>query len=204
MINWRMMICDVISFIFRSWSPIVSKLFLWFSVSEPPQFHICWFGGFFDNGFVCGSHRCLIICLNWCLRFWLPHFYECMAQWYHLFRRDKQCCHLCLCCRRHYCFDYFCNCQDRTIDCLSTEHAVKEYICACPDSRSLFVKKPSICVRRQYHITFSEEDAIIGLSSHIIKKLFNCCCCLFCCCCLLGTNCAQCYKEFLIDSSSYI
>ena len=46
MIYWRMILCTVISFIFRPWHPIVTELFLWFPVSEPPQFHISWFGGF--------------------------------------------------------------------------------------------------------------------------------------------------------------
>ena len=34
------MLCTVIPLISRSWCPIVSELFLGFSVSEPPQFHV--------------------------------------------------------------------------------------------------------------------------------------------------------------------
>ena len=82
MIYRRMMIHAVISLIFRPWRPILPELFLWFPLSEPPQFHIRWFGSFVDHFFVSESHWCWVVCLDWRLRLWPTHFNECIAQWY--------------------------------------------------------------------------------------------------------------------------
>ena len=74
MINRGMIICNVISLFFRSWCPIVSELFLWFPVSEPPQFHIRRFVSFVDYCFVFEYQRCWVVCLDRCPRLWSFHF----------------------------------------------------------------------------------------------------------------------------------
>ena len=70
---------------FKPWRPIVPELFLWFPVSEPPQFCIRWFGGFVGNFFVSESCHCWVVCLDWRLRLRPTHFNECIAQWYNRF-----------------------------------------------------------------------------------------------------------------------
>ncbi len=73
-------------------------------------------------------------------------------------------------------------------------------MCTCSAARSSFVEIASICMRTEYRVTRSVDNAIIGVCGDIVEGVFQCLFPVYCCLSLLCADGIECYQQLIVAS----
>ena len=90
MIYWRVMLCAVISQVFSARAPLESEFSMDHAAAQPVESHVHGIGALGDDGVAGDSHDGGIIGLYGRLPLGPFHFYESLAQGYHVLADNKK------------------------------------------------------------------------------------------------------------------
>ncbi len=67
-----------------------------------------------------------------------------------------------------------------------------------------FVEVACICVRTEYHVTSSVDNAIIGIRGHVVQKCVDKLFRAYCCFRLVSSDGVKRYEQFVVHSSCIV
>ncbi len=129
-----------------------------------------------------------------------PHVYEGLLVGNHFAGSNKECSKLSLGSQGHDKLDDGCICYDRAIEAWSWTVFGEVDMCTCSAVGSRFLEVSCICMRAEYHVTCSVDNAIIGVCGDVVQEHFNKLFHVYHCLSLSCADSIECYQQLIIDS----
>jgi hypothetical protein len=169
MVDVWVVCCVVVSPVFGSSIPVVSKLVLRSSAVEPPKLHVHHLAPVWDNSIVNNPCCCGVVCLNGAFGLGPSHIDEGLAVGNHLLGSDKEGCKFRFCNRCHNKFDDLGNGEHSTIELWVGVILGEEDMCPSTAARLGFIEETSVSMCAHDHVASSIDNAIIWVGCNIIE-----------------------------------